>query len=120
MIMSSTPDSTSSNPPRQLRPPTGSGPIDMIKSAAEQIAEESGLDCVADIQDLAIITYLGLLDSPPPDPPSRDQLLQACRRGLIIWAWEQGREGEDLPITRPAPPPIPLPDDRPPRPRSLD
>ena len=83
------------------------GPIAMIAAVADRITAETGLDCTADLQHLVLITYLGLLDSPPDQPtteqpsteqPSTEQLLARCRRNLIIWAWEQGDHDQPLPI----------------------
>ena len=39
-------------------------PLRWIVAMADQIAREAGLDQTADIEDLVIIAYLGLLDSP--------------------------------------------------------
>jgi hypothetical protein len=76
---------------------SANAPITMITSVAQQITDDTGLTCTHEIQDLVIITYVGLLDSPPPDRPSTEHLLNQCRRNLIIWAWEQGCDGQDLP-----------------------
>lgn len=90
------------NAPEDNRVRTAAGPIAMITAVANQIAGETGLACTSDIQNLVIISYLGLLDSPPPEPVSQDRLLENSRHSLIIWAWEQGIEDESLPIA-PAP-----------------
>lgn len=87
--------------PDDNRARTDAGPIAMITDVARQIAGEAGLACTSEIQNLVIIGYLGLLDSPPPEPVDQDRLLENARHNLIIWAWEQGIEHESLPTVRP-------------------
>jgi hypothetical protein len=98
--MSSKPLISDPEPPYGAR--LSSGPISMINSVARQITAEAGLKCVSDLQDLVIIAYVGLLDSPPPDPVNRNDLLERSRHDLIIWAWEQGTYGDSLPVVTPS------------------
>jgi hypothetical protein len=74
-------------------------PIRWIVSVADQIAREASLDRTADIEDLVIIAYLGLLDSPHAGDLTHARLLTRCRRELITWAWEQGTLQEARPGT---------------------
>ena len=74
-------------------------PIRWIVGVADQIAREASLDRTADIEDLVIIAYLGLLDSPQSGDLTHAQLLARCRRELITWAWEQGTLQEARPGT---------------------
>jgi hypothetical protein len=68
-----------------------------LVSVAHQIANEAGLDCTANIEDLVAITYVGLLDSPLPNQITHERLLERSRQQLTIWAWEQGQYGEPFP-----------------------
>lgn len=74
-------------------------PIGWITAVADQVARETGLARTADIDDLVIIAYVGLLDSPSPAEFSQSRLLQQCRHDLVTWAWEQGVHDETIPIT---------------------
>jgi len=74
-------------------------PLRWIVAMADQIAREAGLDQTADIEDLVIIAYLGLLDSPHSGDLTHARLLARCRRELITWAWEQGTLQEAIPGT---------------------
>ena len=74
-------------------------PIRWVVAVADQIAREASLDRTADIEDLVIIAYLGLLDSPQSGDLTHAQLLARCRRELITWAWEQGTLQEARPGT---------------------
>ena len=73
-------------------------PITWITEAADQISREAGLTRTPDIEDLVITVYLGLLDSPQHQDLREKKLLDRCRRQLIIWAWEQGKYDENLPV----------------------
>jgi hypothetical protein len=73
-------------------------PLRWITAVADQVADEAGLARTADIDDLVIIAYAGLLDSPDPQDLCPTRLLERCRRNLIVWAWEQGTQEETIPI----------------------
>jgi hypothetical protein len=76
----------------------GRGPLRWITAVADQVAEEAGLARTADIEDLVIIAYVGLLDSPDPQALCPTRLLERCRQDLIVWAWELGAQEETIPI----------------------
>lgn len=84
----------------RLEPP-GAGRLGWLIEVARQITDETGLDLSDDIEDLVVIAYVGLLDSPPPAKLTRDSLLQRCRRDLVVWAWEQGDHDQPLPTRAP-------------------
>lgn len=71
-------------------------PVSWINAVADQVALEASLVRTADIEDLVIIAYVGLLDSPDSDCLSQDHLLRRCRRQLVAWAWEQGNADEPI------------------------
>ena len=98
--MTSAQDETSTTTSPLSEPAAGEqAPTDLISSVAHQIAHEAGLTWSPDIEDLVILSYVGLLDSPPPEPPNQERLLHRSRKHLIVWAWEQGRESQPLPIS---------------------
>jgi hypothetical protein len=74
-------------------------PIRWVVAVADQIAREASLDRTVDIEDLVIIAYVGLLDSPHAGDLTHARLLARCRRELITWAWEQGTLQEARPRT---------------------
>ncbi|HKO32261.1 MAG TPA: hypothetical protein VJY85_00800 [Candidatus Limnocylindria bacterium] len=76
-------------------------PLSWTRGVAEQISAEAGLALTADIEDLVILTYVGLLDSPDPHDLSQERLRQRSRQGLITWAWEQGVHQEAMPTLVP-------------------
>lgn len=71
-------------------------PIAWISAVVDQLACESGLEQTADLEDLVIIAYLGLLDGTDPLELRRDRLLARCRSQIVTWAWEQGRHDEAI------------------------
>lgn len=58
-------------------------PIAWIASATDQLSRESGVIQTADLEDLVIITYLGLLDSPRRHDLTYAELLARCRVCLV-------------------------------------
>lgn len=72
-------------------------PIVWITTIADQIAHEAGIARTADIEDLVILAYVGLLDSPNPKDLAQHRLLDRCRQQLVTWAWEEGQHDEVLP-----------------------
>jgi hypothetical protein len=76
-------------------------PLSWIRVVAEQISAEAGLALTADIEELVILTYVGLLDSPDPHDLSQERLRQRSRQALITWAWEQGVHHEAMPTLVP-------------------
>lgn len=81
--------------------PDDSGPsrLSWLASVAAEICSDARLLLTADIEDLVAITFAGLLDTPAAEPMTRNHLLHRCRENLLIWAWEQGALGEQLPRT---------------------
>ena len=75
-------------------------PVTWINAVAHQVAHEASLVRTPDIEDLVIIAYVGLLDSPDPGAVDQDHLLTRCRQQLVTWAWEQGNADEPVPFTR--------------------
>lgn len=73
-------------------------PLRWITAVADQVAAEAGLARTADIDDLVIIAYIGLLDSPDPEDLCPTRLLERCRRGLTVWVWEQGTQEQEIPM----------------------
>ena len=73
-------------------------PLRWIAAVADQVADEAGLERTADIDDLVIIAYVGLLDSSDPEDLCPTRLLERCRRGLTVWVWEQGTQEQNIPM----------------------
>ena len=73
-------------------------PVKWIVTVTEQLARETGILRNADLEDLVIITYLGLLDDPDPQRLTRDELLARSRARVVTWVWEQG--SYDQPLAR--------------------
>lgn len=74
-------------------------PLSWIAGVIDQLVAESGLTRSPDIEDLVIIAYLGLLDSPHPHDLGHSQLLARSRRAMITWAWEQGAHHQQMSTT---------------------
>ena len=73
------------------------GGLKWLLEMAEHVAGELGLLCTRDLQDLAAIVYVNILnDLPPAD--LRRLLVTQLRHQILIWAWEEGQEGGRLPL----------------------
>lgn len=77
-------------------------PIAWITTVVRTLVHETRLASSADIEDLVIISYVGLLDCPDPDVLTQEHLLERCRQQLVVWAWEQGKADEPVPTARAA------------------
>ncbi len=73
-------------------------PVNWIVTVTDQLACETGILRTADLEDLVIITYIGLLDDPDLQHLTRDELLARSRARFVTWVWEQG--ANDQPLAR--------------------
>lgn len=74
------------------------GPIEGLQRIARDVADDVGLLYVEDIQKLAMIVYVAVLNGPPERQPIAQVIAQKLRRQLVIWAWEEGQNGGTLPF----------------------
>lgn len=72
--------------------------LDRLARTARQVADELGLRCVDEIEDLTVTIYATFLNGPPRAQPWTEWVARELRRQLVIWAWEEGQEGGSLPL----------------------
>ena len=71
-------------------------PLKWIVTVTDQLARETGILRTADLEDLVIITYLGLLDNLDSQRLNRVELLTRSRTRVVTWVWEQGAHDQPL------------------------
>jgi hypothetical protein len=71
-------------------------PLKWIVTVTDRLARETGILRTADLEDLVIITYIGLLDNLDSQRLNRVELLARSRTRVVTWVWEQGARDQPL------------------------